>query len=88
MHGYREPADYIAKNAPANGAVFFFGYQDGYFIFNMPTREERRDLSVLRPDKLLLRYPVRRDMAVKGLVYSQAEIADMLNDHNVSYVVS
>ena len=53
--GYAQAAAWIAENAPANSRVLFSGYRDGSFIFNMRTQEQRKDLSVLRADKLLLK---------------------------------
>ena len=60
---------------------------DGGFIFDMRLREDRCDLSVLRAAKLLLRVKQRRDLGVEQKNVTEAETAEMLNQHGVSYVV-
>jgi len=60
---------------------------DGAFIFDMRLREDRRDLSVLRAAKLLLRVKQRRDLGVEQKNVTEAETAEMLNRYGVSYVV-
>ncbi|MDP2073791.1 glycosyltransferase family 39 protein [Hydrogenophaga sp.] len=87
VKGYAEVVDMIAKQAPRDSVVLFSGYRDGSFIFNMRTREDRRDLSVLRADKILLSVAVRRELGVEEKNLSEAEIAQTLNDNGVHYVV-
>ena len=87
VKGYAEAVDLIAKQAPRNSVVLFSGYRDGSFIFNMRAREDRRDLSVLRADKILLSVAVRRELGVEEKDLSEAEIAQTLNDNGVHYVV-
>jgi hypothetical protein len=88
MHGYREAVDYVAKNAPPNSVILFSGYRDGPFIFDLRTREDRRDLSVLRADKLLLRVAQRRELGVEELDVTPAKAGEMLNRYGVKYIVS
>jgi Dolichyl-phosphate-mannose-protein mannosyltransferase len=88
MHGYREAVDYVAKHAPPNSVVLFSGYRDGPFVFDMRTREDRRDLSVLRADKLLLRVTQRRELGVDELDVTPVETGEMLNRYGVKYIVS
>jgi hypothetical protein len=85
--GYAEAVDYVAAHAPHGGVIMFSGYRDGAFIFDMRLREDRRDLSVLRADKLLLRVKQRRDLGVEQKNVTEAETAEMLNRYGVSYVV-
>jgi hypothetical protein len=87
IKGYAEAVDLIAKKAPRDSVVLFSGYRDGSFIFNMRAREDRRDLSVLRADKILLSVAVRRELGVEEKSLSEAEIAQTLNDNGVHYVV-
>jgi hypothetical protein len=86
--GYREAVDLIADRAPAGSAVLFSGYRDGSFIFALRAREDRRDVRVLRADKLLLKIAVRRELGVEQMGYSEDEIADLLNRYGVRYVVA
>jgi 4-amino-4-deoxy-L-arabinose transferase-like glycosyltransferase len=86
--GYRELADYIAQVAPKNSVVVFSGYRDGSFIFAMRTHEERRDLSTVRSDKLLLRIAVRRSLGVTQKLMSEDEIAALLDRLGVQYVAA
>lgn len=87
VEGYAEAVDLIAKQAPRDSVVLFSGYRDGSFVFNMRTREDRRDLSVLRADKILLSVAVRRELGVEEKDLSESEIAQTLNDNGVHYVV-
>ena len=85
--GYAEAVDYVATHAPHGGVVMFSGYRDGAFVVDMRLREDRRDLSVLRADKLLLKVKQRRDLGVSERNITEAETAEMLNLYGVSYVV-
>jgi hypothetical protein len=86
--GYAQAADYIAKNAPKNATVVFSGKRDGTFVFDMRAREDRRDIDVIRADKLLLRVAIRRELGVQEKSASPEEIAKMMDDYGVSYIVA
>lgn len=86
--GYADAVNRITRLAPRDSVVMFSGYRDGAFTFNMRAREDRRDLSVLRADKLLLRVAVRRTLGVEQKALSEAEIAAALNRSGVHYVVA
>jgi len=86
--GYKEISDYVATVAPRNSVVVFSGYRDGSFIFAMRTHEERRDLSTVRADKLLLKISVRRSLGVEQKLMSHGEIASMLDKLGTAYVVA
>jgi len=86
--GYREAAQWIAGHAPPNAIVVFSGKRDGSYVFNMRSMENRRDISTIRSDKLLLSISVRRELGVKESLMSESEIADMLDRDGVSYVVA
>lgn len=88
IDGYRAAANFVADHAPTNSVILFSGYRDGSFVFNMRARDDRRDLTVLRADKILLRIAVRRELGVDETSYSEAEIADLLNNYGVYYVVA
>ena len=86
--GYDKVADYIANVAPKDSVVVFSGYRDGSFIFAMRTHSERRDLSVVRSDKLLLQISVRRELGVHQKLMSQEDIIATLDRLGVQYVVA
>ena len=71
VSGYREIADYVAGHAPPNGVVLFSGYRDGNFVFDLRAREDRRDISTLRADKLLLHVAIERRRGVGDVGYSE-----------------
>jgi 4-amino-4-deoxy-L-arabinose transferase-like glycosyltransferase len=88
VHGYKEVAEYVSTLAPKNSNVLFSGYRDGAFIFNMRAYVNRSDLSVVRADKLLLKIAVRRSLGVEQQKYSEEEIADLISNSGVYYVVA
>lgn len=88
VQGHAEAASVIARSAPPNSVVVFSGYRDGSFIFNLRTHEERRDLSVVRADKLLLRISVRRELGVEQKNLDEAEIRNLLGRLGAAYVVA
>lgn len=87
VDGYARVVDQIARLAPRHSVVLFSGYRDGSFIFNLRAREDRRDLSVLRADKILLRLAVRRELGVEEKPLGETELGRLLNDQGVHYVV-
>lgn len=86
--GYDEAVAYIADNAPQASNVLFSGYRDGSFIYGMRALADRPDLNTIRADKLLLKIAVRRELGVEQQSYNNAEIADLITDNSVSYVVA
>lgn len=88
VDGYREAAEWIAREAPRDAVVVFSGKRDGSFIFNMRSMEARRDISIIRADKLLLDIAVRRTIGVQQKDLSEQQIADLLVRDGVSYVVA
>jgi 4-amino-4-deoxy-L-arabinose transferase-like glycosyltransferase len=87
VDGYARVVDEVARRAPPDSVVLFSGYRDGSFTFNMRAREDRRDLSVLRADKILLSLAVRRELGVEEKGLSEEEIAQVINASGVHYVV-
>ena len=87
VQGYAEAVDKVAKLAPKGSVVLFSGNRDGSFIFNLRVRDDRRDLSVMRADKMLLRVAVRRELGVEQKTLNEAEIGAMINRQGVDYVV-
>ena len=68
--------------------VVFSGKRDGSFIFNMRAIGGRRDIAILRADKLLLEIAVRRTLGVQEKDLSEQGIVDLLDRNGVSYVVA
>jgi len=87
VQGYREASDFIATSAPPDSVILFSGYMDGAFIFDVRSHEERRDLTVLRADKLLFKYAIYREL-LEERDLTQQQIVDMINKYGVYYVVS
>lgn len=87
VQGYAQAVAEVVRLAPKDSAVMFSGYRDGSFVFNMRAREDRRDLHVLRADKLLLGVSVRRELGVEQKGLSEGEISEALNASGVHYVV-
>jgi hypothetical protein len=87
VDGYAEAADWIAAHAPRDSRVLFSGYRDGSFTFAMRTHEERRDLGVVRADKLLLEISVRRELGVKQKAVSDAQLLGQMQALGIRYVV-
>ena len=87
VDGYAKAVDVVAKLAPKNSVVLFSGYRDGAFVFNLREREDRRDLSVLRADKVLLSLAVRRELGVEEKPMTDAQLSQLINDSGVHYVV-
>lgn len=88
VSGYREAADWIAANTPRDSIVMFSGKRDGSFIFNLRTHEDRSDLYTIRADKLLLDLAVTRERGVDQRNYTAPQIAALLDQHGVQYVVA
>ena len=88
VDGYREAAGWIADHAEDDAVVLFSGSRDGSFIFNLRSFEERRDVAVVRADKLLLKLAVRRTLGVEELPVSREELIDRLDRLGIRYVVA
>lgn len=88
VDGYDDLVSGVANSAPEHSNVLFSGYRDGAFIFNLSSRGDRRDPSVIRADKLQLRKKIRRELGVEESSLSQAEIADLISRKGVHYVVA
>jgi Dolichyl-phosphate-mannose-protein mannosyltransferase len=87
VDGYREAAEWIAREAPKDAVVAFSGKRDGLFIFNLRALPTRQDIGVLRVDKLLMDVAIRRELGVREKPLSEQEIGDLLDKDGVSYIV-
>lgn len=86
--GYERAAALVADRAPKDSLVLFSGYRDGSFVFNMRSREDRRDLAVLRADKLLLKVKIKRELGVEERGLTAERLSASLDRYGVSYVVN
>jgi 4-amino-4-deoxy-L-arabinose transferase-like glycosyltransferase len=86
--GYRGAAALVARNAEPGTRVLFSGMRDGSFIFNLRSMTPRRDIHVVRADKLLLQITVSRERGVTQENYSEADIAQRLHELGISMVVA
>jgi 4-amino-4-deoxy-L-arabinose transferase-like glycosyltransferase len=88
VNGYGAVADYVAAHAPANGLVVFNGYRDGNFVFDMRANGERRDLTILRADKMLVQVKTG-DFArgVRQSDLSEGEIEALLRSLGADLIV-
>ncbi len=87
IEGYANIADYVAQHAPKNAVVLFSGYRDGNFVFDLRTHEDRRDISTIRADKLLLRIAVERVRGVAQADLNEKQIAAALREYGISLIV-
>ena len=87
VKGYAETVDYVVRHAEPHTRVLFSGSRDGAFIFNMRARDDRRDIWVVRADKLLLNVTVDRSLGVKEKPVTEAELSDQINRLGIQYVV-
>jgi 4-amino-4-deoxy-L-arabinose transferase-like glycosyltransferase len=86
--GYDDVADFVAGTAPAGTTVAFSGYRDGAFIFAMRAHETRRDISIVRADKLLLNVAIARERFVEDKHLNELNIEKTLDALGVRYVVA
>jgi len=86
--GYNDVVENVTKLAPQNSNVLFSGYHDGSFIFAMRAVGDRPDVSIVRSDKLLLRIASRRELGVEEKNYTIEEIAELINELAIHYVVA
>jgi len=88
VSGYQAVADYVAQHARHDAVVVFSGYRDGNFVFDLRSHEERRDISTIRADKLLLRVAVERERGVGQADLDEEQIAAFLRDFGVSLIIA
>ena len=86
--GMREAAESVAQLAPPETNVAFWGSRDGTFVYGMRAYSGRRDLGVIRLDKILLSdVTVYLEHGFKENVIGPDELTDTLRDLHVQYVV-
>jgi 4-amino-4-deoxy-L-arabinose transferase-like glycosyltransferase len=86
--GLRQAAEDVARLAPLETNVAFWGRLDGTFIFAMRAYTQRMDVGVVRIDKLLLgNVAVSFDLGFAENDLSAKQIAEKLQSLHVQYVV-
>ena len=89
VKGYAEAAHLVSELAPEKSVVLFSGIRDGNFVFNVRANTDRKDLSVLRADKLLLRFAIERERGFEDRGLGDKNILhDLFNRYAVHYVVA
>lgn len=88
VNGYREVADFVAGQAPPNAVVLFHGTRDGNFVYNLRTRSDRRDIVVLRTDKLFLNVLAgERQRGVRQTDLTTAQVPALIRELGVNLIV-
>jgi 4-amino-4-deoxy-L-arabinose transferase-like glycosyltransferase len=86
--GVREAAEAVAQLAPPETNVAFWGSKDGTFVYAMRAYSGRRDLGVVRLDKILLsEVAVYVEHGFKEKAIKPDELTDTLRDLHVQYIV-
>ena len=86
--GMREAAERVAKLAPPETNVGFWGGRDGTFVYAMRAYSGRRDVGVVRLDKILLSdVTVYLEHGFKEHVISPDQLTDTLRNLHVQYLV-
>jgi hypothetical protein len=86
--GMRQAAEVVAQMAPSETNVAFWGSRDGTFVYAMRAYSGRKDLGVVRLDKLLLGdVAVYVEHGFKENVIGRDELVDTLRNLHVQYVV-
>jgi 4-amino-4-deoxy-L-arabinose transferase-like glycosyltransferase len=86
--GTREAAEVVAQLAPPETNIAFWGSRDGTFVYGMRAYSGRRDLGVIRLDKILLSdVTVYLEHGFKENVIGPDELTDTLRNLHVQYVV-
>lgn len=86
--GMREAAEAVAQLAPPETNVAFWGSHDGTFVYAMRAYSGRRDLGVVRLDKILLsEVAVYVEHGFKENAIKPDDLTGTLRDLHIQYVV-
>jgi hypothetical protein len=84
----REAAEAVAQLAPPQTNVAFWGSHDGTFVYAMRAYSGRRDLGVVRLDKILLsEVAVYVEHGFKENAMKPDDLTGALRDLHIQYVV-
>jgi hypothetical protein len=87
--GLRESAEIVARLAPPDTNVAFWGHLDGTFIYAMRSYSGRPDLGVLRLDKIMFRdVAVYFEAGLKENDLTLERITDEITNLHAQYVVA
>ncbi len=86
--GFKEAVLAAQAITPPGGNVLVSAHRDGSFVFNMRTLGDRPDIGVRRADKLFVEMRIMRQMGIKDMGMSQADILALLARENVTAIVS
>ncbi|HEX3417309.1 MAG TPA: glycosyltransferase family 39 protein, partial [Stellaceae bacterium] len=88
LAGMREAAEAVAQLAPPETNVAFWGSHDGTFVYAMRAYSGRRDLGVVRLDKVLLSdVAVYVEHGFKENAIKPDDLTGTLRDLHIQYVV-
>ena len=85
--GFREAAILVADQTPPDTTVLFYGQRSGAFVFNLRALGSRRDIRVLRAEKLFVHYRQGRTAGVTDLGADAAEIKAIFPRYRIAYAV-
>lgn len=87
VSGYAQAADYIAAHARPGAVILFHGLRSPNFILALRTDHDAARLTVLRAEKLLVRYAIIRQAGITDLHVSAASLVAMVSRYGIEYVV-
>lgn len=88
VNGYKQAAEYVLKIAPVPSNILFSGYRDGSFVYNVKTKQDHPNISVIRADKVLLKVAIKQEMGVEEKSLSEKNIIEFINNHNIHFIVA
>jgi hypothetical protein len=87
VEGHAAAAESALAVTPDQGRILFHGYRDGAFIFNLRANPNRRDVSVIRSDKLLVNVVMRRADGLTEVPMDKAGIRNLFRDYAIDTIV-
>jgi 4-amino-4-deoxy-L-arabinose transferase-like glycosyltransferase len=86
VKGFTEATGRVAAIAPPNSSVLLLAHRSADFIFDLRAYQQRRDLRVLRAEKLLTRYRVTRDFGIKDTGLGCHDLVALLDREDVAII--
>lgn len=87
LAGFREAATQVANRTPPNTTVLFYGQRSAAFVFDLRALGWRRDIRVLRAEKLFVHYRQGRGAGVTDLGADTAAIKAIFPRYRIAYAV-
>ena len=85
--GYAEAARFVQSESNPDEIVMFHGKESKSFIFSLRVRAAQAKLSVLRSDKLLVRYSIVREWGITDRGLSVQEIDALIDEFGIRLLV-